>query len=115
MSTGSVGASDGICHDYRMRIESLGSLTEAALATAADGAAYGRGPGLVDAVGELRIADGARAAAPARLHNTTRLRKQLERNIDDSSGVAVDVCQRAVRLYARACCASPPAPGKLGR
>ncbi|SDM26311.1 SWIM zinc finger family protein [Actinomyces ruminicola] len=60
-------------------------------------------------------ATGARAAAPALLHITTRLRKQMERNIDDSSGVVGDVCQRAVRLYARACCAGPPEPGKLGR
>ncbi|WP_136191808.1 SWIM zinc finger family protein [Actinomyces procaprae] len=63
----------------------------------------------------LETADGAKAAAPALLHITTRLRKQLERNIDDSSGVVGGVCQRAVDLYARACCASPPEPGKLGR
>ncbi|PHP52983.1 SWIM zinc finger family protein [Actinomyces ruminis] len=63
----------------------------------------------------LETADGAKAAAPALLHITTRLRKQMERNIDDSSGVVGDVCQRAVRLYARACCASPPESAKLGR
>ncbi|MDU0348049.1 hypothetical protein [Actinomyces sp. MRS3W] len=63
----------------------------------------------------LETADGARAAAPALLHITTRLRKQLERNVDDSSGVVGGVCQRAVDLYARACCMCQTESSKLGR
>ncbi|CED90763.1 Zinc finger SWIM-type profile [Actinomyces succiniciruminis] len=70
-----------------MRVESLGSLIEAALATAADGAVYGRGQGLVDAVGELRIADGE---ATATVSGTFPYSVRLTWQQDEDGGVAGD-------------------------
>lgn len=53
--------------------------------------------------------------APVLLWATTRLRKRMETNVDDSSGMVGDACQRAVELYARACREGHPDPAKLGR
>lgn len=62
---------------------------------------------------ELHLNGGAaEVVRPALLRAVTRLRKLLEQ-VDDSSGLIGDQCQRAAELYARACRLGAPDPVKL--
>lgn len=64
---------------------------------------------------ETLTEDTANEVAPVALYLATRLRKQLESRIDDSSGVIGTICQSCIDLYARACALGNPDPAKVGR
>ncbi len=69
---------------------------------------------LLDQFEEQLRAGNSRVVQPALLRALTRLRTITE-HADDSSGVLGDACQRSAELYAQACRAGHPDPGKLAR